>query len=113
MAEVLRIKDGSTHAVLDRKDLIELIDFAAGDEVRRAVEEMIRDIEEEYEFEADTIDEIRTDAEKQIKEYQEKLKRIWEATDGLAEIIWKKEIDRGKLSDMCGKLRNILGTAPF
>lgn len=113
MAEVLRLKDGTNHIVMDREDLLEVIDFAAGDEVRRAVEEMIRDIEEEYEFEADTIDEIRADAEKQRKAYQEKLDHIRNATDGLAEIIQAKEIDRRKLSNMCGEIRSVLNSAPF
>lgn len=113
MAEVLKLKDGSTHIVMARKDLLEVIDYAAGDEARRATEEMIRDIEEEYEFEADTIDEIRTEAEAQKKAYQEKLRKLREATDGIADIIRAKEIDRVRLSNMCGELRRILNTAPF
>lgn len=113
MTDVLRIKDGATHIVMNRQDLLELIDFTSGDEVRRAVETMIRDIEEEYLYEADTIDEIRTEAEKQKEAYQEKLRRLKEASDGIAEMIQAREIDRAKLSGLCGEFRRRLDTAPF
>ncbi len=97
MAELVRLKDGGVYAVLGIRDVMELIETRIGDDVRRWMEDYLKDISVDTE---DELFDLRA-------RYHEKMAELHAESEKIAYLICEKRIDRKKLSTAAGRIGQI------
>lgn len=99
MAHIVTLKSGGYETLLSLRDAYEIVEQHLGSDFREALEELTDDayhlsdyteLEEAYEYER--------------KHYREVMKKLWEQSEVIAELIRLDPIDRAGLSSAAGEI---------
>ena len=107
MGQILTLKDGSNHTVLNDEDLMYLVREYMGDEMADAMREMIENIY--LDCDAEYVSELEKEIDGQKEKHKEVMLKLREAAEELAGEIRKQEQDRKKISNIAGTISCITG----
>lgn len=97
MAYVMEIKDGKTATVFEFRDVLEIVEEYAGEEVRRYLEEYLEEnIQEAADFEAQAAD-YEKELEQQGDHHRSILYNVREKVEALEILLRDKRLNRARL----------------
>ena len=103
MANVIQLRDGSTHTVFDLRDALRLVEEHMGDETRRLLEDSIAEIENPEQY----ISDLEKENQRLREHHREVMQTLRELSETEAKLIREKEINRVALSSVAGKIGKI------
>ncbi len=109
MGTILTLKDGTNHTILDSDGLMDLIGQYMGQEMRRAMEELLSDMASEYKDDREYMDELEKANQGLRDHHHEVMMEIQEVSEKLAEEIRRPIQDRTEISHLAGTIGIITG----
>ena len=103
MANVIQLRDGSTHTVFDLRDALRLVEEHMGDETRRLLEDSIAEIEDPEQY----ISDLEKENQRLRDHHHGVMTELQSLSETEARLIQEKEIDRKALSTVVGKIGTI------
>ena len=103
MANVIQLRDGSTHTVFDLRDALRLVEEHMGDETRRLLDDCIAEIEDPEQYNSD----LEKENQRLREHHHEVMQALRSLSETEAKLIQEKEINRQALSAVAGKIGTI------
>ena len=103
MANVIQLRDGSTHTVFDLPDVLRLVEEHMGDETRRLLEDSIAEIEDPEQY----ISALEKENQRLREHHREVMQALRALAETEAKLIQEKEINREALSSTVGMIGTI------
>lgn len=104
MGAIIKLKDGSLETVLSGEDLIRLIDKHMGQEMKEAVVEWMNELDLEHADDEECIHELNELISEDHKRYKETMEQIRTEAEKLSSLISEKEMDRRAISNIVGAI---------
>ena len=108
MGSLIETPDKKIHTILDADDLLELVEDYMGAEVREAIIDIMNEQEEEHLDDEECIKELNDRCGELSKNHREIMEQIYDEQRSLKDLITAKDLDRGAISTVCGKLGSII-----
>jgi hypothetical protein len=100
MADVIQLSDGSVHTLFDERDALDLIDRYMGLELRKWLENLLSESDDDAAY----IDDLEKEAEGLCAHHKEVMAELRKQSENIAGLIREKEIDRKALSAAAGAI---------
>lgn len=104
MGAIIKLKDGSLETVLSGEDLNRLIDKYMGQEMKEAVVEWMNELDLEHADDEDCIHELNEMISEDYKRYRETMEQIRTEAEKLNGLISAKDLDREAISNTVGAI---------
>lgn len=104
MGTIIKLKDGSLETVLSGEDLIRLIDKHMGQEMKEAVVEWMNELDLEHADDEECIHELNELISEDHKRYKETMEQIRTEAEKLNGLIAVKDLDREAISNTAGAI---------
>ena len=103
MADVIQLSDGSVHTLFDERDALDLIDRYMGLELRKWLENLLSESDDDAAY----IDDLEKEADGLRAHHKEVMAELRKQSENIAGLIREKKIDRKALSAAAGAIGSI------